>query len=1026
MNYKSYNDRTIRKIESVKEFMADRMFPEICTLDNIYAFETEEHLRKPPEYSEMNIIEPGTRWGKEYSSMWLRTKVRIPEGYDGMTIGIIPHTEACETMCFKNGIPAGIINSKNNFLGGVHSVMFLVTDAKAGEEYDVAFECYANHNILGCDPYITYGADEVEHSFTWTYSGVSLVYLNRDIYDFVFDTHIAIELSRLPENNFMSLKAQEALKEAYPYVIQDFLYATSEEINESCRKVSEILAPVFEKAGGDITRGYVGMTGHSHMDTAWLWPVSETIRKCARTYSQVLTYMDMYPDYTFIQSSALHLDWMREYYPDVFEGIKKRVAEGRYEPNGGVWVECDCNITSGESMIRQFLYGQRFTQKYLNYTSDSFWLPDTFGYNGNIPQIMKGCGVKYFFTTKISWNDLNKFPADSFVWRGIDGSEVLTHFTMIVVPPDVDGINYAIDSVADKKAAPMKYATYGFGDGGGGPTFGKLEFLKRTKDLPGLPVIEPCSASSFMHKLEKRIDKLPVYDGELYLELHRGTLTSIHDVKKNNRMAEIALRNLELFNVLTGNSINPKRDELYKILLKNQFHDILPGTCIPKVYDIAIPEMKQMISDTNNETEKYIKKLTEADENTVTVYNPLSFDRHDKVRFDGEVGFDGVIYQSFKDFDGNTKTDVSLSIPAMSSVILKREKIAPGQIRFEANGKHLTTPYYDVEFDENGYIKVLVDRKNGRHVEKGTTSLGTLWAGEDMPLSYDNWDIDDDAFDKLKPVTEHVSCEVVSCGSVEYRIRNTYRIAKKSEAVIDTVFYSNDRRIDFEVKLDCNDRHCLVKAGFDVDISSYTFKNEIQFGHMDRPTTRNNSWEAAKFEVCNHKWSDISENRYGVAVLNDCKYGISCEGSHIMLTLQKSGCRPDPYHNFGVHYMTYSLLPHEGSFSAESVVYPAYELNYAPITAEGIMNVPKLFDIDAPGVICETVKNAEDIENAYVLRLYECERNKTRCKVTLHDAKRAYITDMLENKNEELDIDENGNVELEFRPFEIKTLMIER
>ncbi|MBQ9994863.1 MAG: alpha-mannosidase, partial [Clostridia bacterium] len=331
-----------------------------------------------------------------------------------------------------------------------------------------------------------------------------------------------------------------------------------------------------------------------------------------------------------------------------------------------------------------------------------------------------------------------------------------------------------------------------------------------------------------------------------------------------------------------------------------------------------------------------------------------------------------------------------------------------------------------VKFDENGYISSLYDIRVNREVKRdGGASLGTLWLAEDMPTAYDNWEIEDDIFLKMQPVTELVSSEVVSDGAVEYRIRNTYKIGRATTAVVDTVFYAGDPRIDYQMKIDWNERRHLLKAGFDVNIRAMTVKNEIQFGHVERPTTRNTSLEAAKFEVCNHKWSDISENRYGVAVLNDCKYGISVDGSDMRLTLHKGGCRPDTTGDRGVHYMTYSLLPHVGAFSAETVVQPAYILNTPVVKADGILNAPKLFSVSEPNVICEAVKNAEDIENAYVIRLYECERNLTNCKIAFSGAKNVWRTNMLEEKQEELTLD-NGTVSLTVKPFEIVTLLVER
>lgn len=1041
MNQPAYINRTHHKMEAALHQYESLLFRTIQRLDNVSALETREHFRLPPPAEAMHPISPETAWGEEYGNLWLLTDVTVPDGLEGETLCVIPDAEAVEILLFLDQKPAGIINSKNRFLGGEHSALYLTTDAQAGQKLSLAFECYAGHTCLGTQPYEQYDRDEnIPDSCRRTYHGIRLCVMDRLIEQFLFDLSTVLQISRLPGENYTAMRAHECLMKAFPYLIQDVRQATPQEIHDSCRAVIDCLSPALQKGPGDRSRGYIGVTGHSHMDTAWLWPVEETIRKCARTYSEVLRLMEIYPDYTFIQSSALHLDWMRQYYPDIFEGIRKRVAEGRYEPNGGVWVECDCNITGGESMVRQFLYGQRFTQKYLGYRSDSFWLPDTFGYSAAIPQIMKGVGVSYFYTTKMSWADLNHFPADTFLWRGIDGSDVITHLNRTHFIPDVLTLNDVIHSNSDKYSCDMRLGAYGYGDGGGGPTPAMLEFLNRAKGLDGMPVIEDTTISAFMHKLEERRESLPVYDSELYLELHRGTLTQMHEVKRNNRKAEIALHDMELFNVLAARPIHPQRDAYYHTLLKNQFHDILPGTCIPRVYEIAIPEMHRLIEDAKEATLGFAAEMQEEgerDSGYLTLCNTLSHSRHDLATLPGTLYPEGTVAQHYTDSDGQEKTVFPISIPAMSSLLLPLLPAEEGQMRptdpapfslsREATGEEvLTTPYYSVTFDRDGYLSALTDLATGRQLRnpKGA-ALGTFWFGEDVPNAWDNWDIDDDIFQKLKPITSPVERTVVSVGAVEYRIRTRYRIGRHSEALVDTVFYAANPRIDYEVRLDWQEQHALLKVGFDVNIRSGFVRNEIQFGHVCRPTTRNNSYEAAKFEVCNHKWSDLSETGYGVAILNDGKYGISAEGSDLRLTLQKSGCRPDPFSDRGIHHMSYSLLPHRKPFCAEAVIEPAYEFNYAPLAVPGRLTLPSLFELSAPGIICETVKNAEDIPGAYVLRLYEAECNHTLCHLSLTGAKKVWLTNMLEERQELLPL-QDGRLSLSFSPFEIKTLLVER
>ncbi|MBR5380537.1 MAG: alpha-mannosidase [Clostridia bacterium] len=1038
MTFEKYVERTLGKIENTLELYGRHIFRPLFSVDTVLGMETQEHLRLPPPDADMAPIAPGTAWGKEYGNLWLKCRLNVPEAADGRILCALCKSDAVEILCFKDGKPAGIINSKNRFIGGNHSVMFVSPRACAGAEIELAFECYSGHTCLGTQPVENYDADEDtvnEAAFRHVYSGIDICVMNETVRDAVFDMATAVQLARLPADNYASQKAYRCLVDALPHIIQDQRGVSEEEIVSSAEKIIEILAPVLKKTHADASRGMIGVTGHSHMDTAWLWPVSETIRKCARTYSQALTLMDMYPDYTFIQSSALHLDWMRRYYPDIFEGIRRRVKEGRYEPNGGVWVECDCNITGGEAMARQFLYGQRFTRKYLDYTSDCFWLPDTFGYNAAIPQIMLLSGVKYFYTTKLSWNDLNRFPAGTFVWKGIDGSEVLCHLNATHSVPDPKTITGNYANVTDRRTEPMRFAAYGFGDGGGGPTYGMLEYLKRVTDLEGLPVVKSCSASRFMQETEKNRASLPVCDGELYLELHRGTLTKMHDVKKNNRLAEIALHDYELLSVLSGKNDNEQRGEYWKILLKNQFHDILPGTCIPKVYEEEVPEMQRLLKDIKSSMELLAGEMGAKENAGVSVFNPLSFDRSDPVVLDGSFCAGGYASQTYQDIEGETKTAVAAPVAAMSALTLTRGEPAGQSLEmpFRAgeisnNGFEVETPFYTARFDADGHIVFLTDKRVGRTIlpANSKANLSSLYFGEEMSAAWDNWDIDNDAFEKLLPVSRADSVSYASVGTVELRLRAEYRFGRSSSAVVDTVFYASSPRIDFEVRVNWQERHGLLKAVFSTDIRSPFVKNEIQFGHIDRPTTRNNSIEEAKFEVCNQKWSDLSETHYGIALLNDCKYGMSALGGEMALTLMKGGSRPDPKTDIGVHTMRYALLPHLGAFSAENVVRPAYEFNCLHRLFAGGLTVPCLFEISDPGIICEAAKPAEDIEGAFVLRLYECERNHTSTVLRLYGCKKASLVNILEETICPIELNENGECRLDFHPFEVKTVLAER
>ncbi|MCQ2445410.1 MAG: glycosyl hydrolase-related protein, partial [Clostridia bacterium] len=844
----------------------------------------------------------------------------------------------------------------------------------------------------------------------------------------VFDLSTVLSLALdAPVGDFAAGKATRALEKVFPLFILDPVHHTLPELEDSARKISALLAPVLEKGMQDESRGFVGVIGHSHMDTAWLWPMSETIRKCARTYSEAVTLMDLYPDYSFMQSSSLHMYWMKKYYPALYERIREKVKEGRYDMTGGVWVECDCNITGGEAMVRQFLYGQKFTREEFGYEMESFWLPDTFGYSASTPQIMRGCNVKYFFTTKISWNELNKFPADTFVWKGIDGSAVLTHFNRMHTMTTPKEIFQTAEAIADPLHTDSKLMAYGFGDGGGGPTPGMMEYLKRVIGLPGLPVVKPVTPEAFMkERVEPLEESLATYEGELYLEFHRGTLTSIHNIKRNNRLAEIALHDLEFFAALSGKGAHPETERLWKILLQNQFHDILPGSSIPEVNDTAIKEVTALLSEATGYTGEYLDEKVAKDESKVTFFNTLSFERNKPFAVPGTVTLKDYPTENYEAVTGEKRTLVGgLALPAFGAETAALGKDEKKEKPFEFDANKLETPIYTAVFDENGYIASLTDKRTGREVKhEGGLPLGAIMAGEDMPSQYENWETESDFEEKLFPVSVESAPEIVSDGALSFRVRNRYAIGKASHAVVDTVFYANDPEIDYEMSLDWHEKRTLLKAAFDVNVKSRTVRNEIQYGHLERPTTRNNSWDDAKYEVVNHKWSDISETRYGVALLNDCKYGISARGTLLMLSLHKGGQRPDYRADEGLHTMRYALLPHVGGFSSDNVVKPAYAFNYPVFMAAGALCEPmKKVVLSESNVIVEAVKSPEDGGKGVVLRLYECEGAETRTALTWEGMEAAEETNMLEENARALAV-ENNAVTLNFHPFEIKTVRI--
>jgi alpha-mannosidase len=675
----------------------------------------------------------------------------------------------------------------------------IAASPKAGEKIDLALEYYAGHYVMGELPFQT----RERSDFRFPFNKLEICTKNEEIADFFFDLQTILSLySALDDKSYRKAELENVFVELHKVLFYSPENVSREEFMAAIRKGKEILAPAMAKTNGNTTVPYAGIIGHSHMDTAWLWHIAETIKKCARTYSNQMNLMEQYPEYKFVQSSSYHSEMIREHYPELFERIAKQVAAGRYEPNGGVWVECDCNVTSGESMIRQFLWGQRFTRQYFNYTSDCFWLPDTFGYSAAIPQIMKGCGVDYFLTTKIAWNDTNPFPYDSFYWKGIDGTKVFSHFNKTHIgtaPHELMPLFYDTtnnDSVRQKSVSKSKLVSYGYGDGGGGPQWDQIEITRRCKDLEGCPKYEYTTVSDFMRKLEKEVQQPAVYEGELYLELHRGTLTNQHEIKRNNRLGEIALHDLELATVskavLNGSIATDNTfRHLQNRLLVNQFHDILPGTCIPR----ANRESKEEMGELLVEAKQLLDETAAASgDEAVTVLNSTSFERNDVIYMDDTGKFvDGATCQRITKLDGSKKLAVAnVTLPPLAAVTLDlTDEGSEGASPFAYKGNVLETPFATVTFTEEGTISSFYDKRAHRELVGEGYPLNTFLLAEDVPLQWDNWDIDADVELKLKPVAKLLSEEVVSDGAVEFRMRRKYQLTEKSSITQDMIFFAN-------------------------------------------------------------------------------------------------------------------------------------------------------------------------------------------------------------------------------------------
>lgn len=772
--------------------------------------------------------------------------------------------------------------------------------------------------------------------------------------------------------------------------------------------------------------------GHTHIDCAWKWTLLQTREKVQRSFATVLELMRIYPEYRFMSSQPLLYKYLKEEAPELYGEVKQRVSEGRWECEGAMWVEADCNLSSGESLVRQIIYGKRFFREEFGIESRVLWLPDVFGYSAAMPQILRKCGVDWFVTSKISWNDTNTIPFDTFTWRGIDGSCVNTHFltgqkkgkgepdrrTTYVGHVTAEMVAGTYERYKNKALHNEALLTFGFGDGGGGPTSEDLEIYRRSeRGIPGSPNARIGFAGEFLSGLEKKTEKsklLPEWRGELYLEFHRGTYTSIAKNKRNNRKSEFLYLDAELLSSLsrhlTGASF-PKEAlrEGWEMILTNQFHDIIPGSSIKEVYDqsdIDYAKIKEIGEGARGAALSSISSRL-ARSGGYAVFNPHSFTTDALVRVDG-------------------RSAIVKGLPSKGYALISEDELIRNN-SVKLGGNTVETNRYRVVFDEFWRISSVYDKKNAREVVKEGCAANEIRIYPDYPDVYDAWEWQEYSKDEYRALTD-----VKEVGRVDDGARMGIRIVRPfgRSLIEQTVYFTDDgERIDFETRADWHERHLMVKAAFPVDINSDKATYDIQFGTIERPTHSNTSWDRAKFEVCAHKFADLSDGGYGVALMNDCKYGYDVHGETMQLSLFKCATDPNEEADQGIHEFTYSLMPHAGTLGESNVQREAYYLNYPAyaVKASGSeSSLPERFSavsIDCDNVICETLKQAEDSE-ATVLRLFESKNKKQTVTLDLSlPVKRCFVCDMLERELYELPV-ESGRVSLPVSGFEIVTLKL--
>ncbi len=808
-------------------------------------------------------------------------------------------------------------------------------------------------------------------------------------------------------------------------------------------------------------RPTITISGHAHLDVAWLWPYWRTRQKIAHTVSNVLSLMERFPDYHYSQSQPQLLQWLKEDLPEVYARVKERASEGRFEPVGAMWVEADCNLTSGESLVRQIMHGTRFTREEFGLTPRIIWLPDVFGYCAALPQIMRSCNIPCFMTTKISWNQFNRLPVDTFRWRGIDGSEVLTHF--ITAPSeDVRSTSYTYNGPLQPSDMLGTWRDYqqqaindqflylgGWGDGGGGPAEDQLERAQIMADLPAFPKVRMGRVDAYFDDLYQRLwehPRLPTWVGELYLEYHRGTYTSQARTKQANRRMELLYRDVELLNAWASLYGMSSRQEMlnagWKLIMLNQFHDVLPGSSIHEVYeDVAriYGEVQALAEPLRAEMLTLLSARLGAQANgrpALLLFNTLPWERREPLQLPGDYSSLLSHAQLTSDWEGQPLTLLAdQNIPACGALLIGPAHTIPPTSE-DTSLKVTTEPrvtlynvLYELELDERGEISRLYDNEARREIIASGVTANQLIAYEDRPLNFDAWDIDLYYEEKPYPVRENVQIRVIEEGPVRATVE-VERHFLTSRITQRISLWRDSRRIDFATEIDWHEHQILLKVAFPVAINATRATYEIQFGSIERPTHRNTSWDMARFEVCAQRWADLSEGGYGVSLLNDSKYGYDIHDNVMRLTLLKSAISPDPAADQGLHHFTYSLLPHQGDWRDAQTVRRAYELNVPALVAPAYLLeqqseplASSFVSTDCTHVVIDTIKPAEDGQGL-IVRLYEAHNQRGNGTLT-------FATPLLSAEECNLleeplgEVQYQGNtLRFQVRPFEIKTFRV--
>lgn len=1027
-------------LQRVEQFFRYELQPKILERLNDLKIEINENPAKSQTEAEKGPwkeVGQGYGYGPCYTTFWFRVSGEVPTAPEGKTLGLVAEVGSERTVWKDNSPWCG--------LDIEHDVMSF--RAQSGAAMPVDGFPTKNGQLTALIQAYTRNPQTKVHlrelpreAIVEKVEAAYFVAVDTELKALGFDLDFCLNMLKAISREDPSWST---ILRALNDVVNLFSWSNRESLGR-CRK---LIRDAFTSLGGDIKHQIVPV-GHAHLDTAWLWPLEITKKKMAHTTSTQLGLMERYPEYVFSHSQASQYEWLELEYPALFERVKEAVKRGQWEPVGSMWVEADCNLTGSESMVRQFLYGKRYFRDKLGFETRDMWLPDVFGYSAALPQILAKCNVDYFLTQKISWNDTNKFPHNTFWWQGIDGTKIWTHFPPCNTYNGNSEPKEMILSVAnhkDQARSDMSLYPFGFGDGGGGPTERHLEFLKRGRMAPNYPEVAFGKTSlGFFKEAKAKSRDLCTWVGELYAEFHRGTLTSQAANKKGNRVSEFLLRDAEWLACFTDDFPHAypgaELEKAWKLVLLNQFHDIIPGSSVNEVYRDSDRDYAIVAEIGNRLLTDSLKKIgskfdTAGMTRPVALFQNAELPTQAAIPWDEEtiptalvVGDESLPVQHINEF-GEKKLIFITPPNALGTVTVGDLTDGTPSVRprLKATNRRIENQEFSIRFDAHGNITSIQSLEDATEFVEAGKLANLFQLLDDKPRFWSAWDVDIYAFETATDLIKSESFEIVERGPVRVAVE----IVKKfgNSTIKQRISLGPTPGIRFDTEIDWHEEDKMLKAAFPVNVHSPRANYEIQFGNIERPTHTNTSWDQAKFEVCGQKWVDLSEADQGVAILNDCKYGHDIRGNVMRLSLLRSPKAPDPECDMGVHRFTYVLLPHYGPYNYAGVVPAAYALN-APLRhvfldpAKGEPGaLPNFVECEDRNIIIETVKKAEDSDEI-IVRLYDCHGARGIAELSCaREPKSAFLCDLEENPISELEIHE-GLISFEYKPFEILTLKL--